>query len=71
MPWTQLRQWFRRSFSRPRRPSAARRRWPPYLERLEDRITPSFSLGTATLLEGPAAGTDSDIVVGSGAWTAT
>src|SRR5437870_5044989 len=41
------------------------------LERLEDRLTPSFTLGTTLLVEGPAAGSDTDVVAGSGAWTAT
>ena len=52
---------------RPRR--AARPRL--LLEQLEDRLTPSNSLGTYALLEGPASGTNSDIVVATGAWTAT
>src|SRR5580700_9683254 len=41
------------------------------LEQLEDRLTPANSLGTYALLEGPASGTNSDIVVATGAWTAT
>ncbi len=42
----------------------------PQVLHLEDRIAPA-SLGTLALLEGPAAGTDSDIVVTSGSWAAT
>jgi hypothetical protein len=41
----------------------------PVLEMLEDRLAPS--LGTCALLEGPASGADSDIVVAPGAWSAT
>ena len=46
----------------------------PFLRRL--RIEPLehrqlLSLGTLALLEGPAAGSDSDIVTATGAWTAT
>jgi hypothetical protein len=37
---------------------------------LEDRLTPS-TLGTKALLEGPAAGSASDLVRTSGAWSAT
>jgi hypothetical protein len=40
------------------------------LERLEGRLVPA-TLGTTTLVEGPSAGTGSDPVVTSGAWTAT
>ena len=36
---------------------------------LEDRLTPS-TLGTTALLEGPAAGSDSDVVITSGPWSA-
>ena len=41
------------------------------LELLEDRVTPTATLGTASLLEGPGAGTDTDIVVTTGAWSAS
>ena len=37
---------------------------------LEDRLALSFVLGTASLVEGPSGGTSSDIVAGSGNWTA-
>jgi streptogramin lyase len=40
------------------------------LEVLENRLALSFSLGTTSLVEGPASGTSSDIVTGSGALTA-
>ena len=65
-----------RSWSRsliPRTPRTVRRaaaRSRPALELLEDRLTPS-TLGTTALLEGPAAGSASDLVGASGAWSAT
>jgi trimeric autotransporter adhesin len=40
-------------------------------ELLEDRITPATILGANSLLEGPTAGIDSDIVGAVGAWTAS
>ncbi len=43
----------------------------PCLEELEPRLVPSFTLGTSALLEGPGSGTASDIVTGSGTWSAT
>jgi streptogramin lyase len=45
----------------------------PQIENLEDRMVPSGlpALGTTALVEGPTAGTDSDLVATSGAWTAT
>jgi trimeric autotransporter adhesin len=63
--------WFRlrnpQRVGRPRRAACSRL----LLEQLEDRLTPSNSLGTYALLEGPASGTNSDIVLATGAWTAT
>ena len=41
------------------------------LEALETRLALSFVLGTTSLTEGPASGSASAIVVGSGNWTAT
>src|SRR5262245_2260229 len=41
------------------------------LELLEDRLTPSFSLGTSALVEGPAAGVATVIVAGPGSWSAS
>ncbi|HKB36826.1 MAG TPA: BACON domain-containing carbohydrate-binding protein, partial [Gemmataceae bacterium] len=69
------RSWIRNLFARtPRRaPHGARqapRRFRPTLDVLEDRQTPS-RLGTTALLEGPAAGSASDLVFTSGAWSAT
>jgi streptogramin lyase len=42
----------------------------PALEALESRLVLSFVLGTTSLLEGPGSGTSSDIVVGTGGWSA-
>src|SRR5262245_61632617 len=69
------RSWIRSLFARtPRRaPHGGRqapRRFRPTLGVLEDRLTPS-TLGTTALLEGPAAGSASDLVITSGAWSAT
>ena len=47
-----------------------RRRSRQTIEWLESRVLLS-TLGTASLVEGPSAGSDSDIVVASGAWTAS
>jgi hypothetical protein len=52
------------------RPRPAPPRFRPGLEALEGRLTPS-SLGTTALLEGPAAGSASDLVLTSGAWSAS
>ena len=54
---------------RQRRADRTRRGAVPRLEWLEDRLAPS--LGTLVLLEGPAGGTDSDIVATTGTWSAT
>ena len=43
----------------------------PGLEILELRLNPSNQLGTLALVEGPASGTDSDIVAATGSWSAT
>ena len=51
--------------SQMRRPSNA-----GLVQLLEDRVLLS-ALGTSLLVEGPSAGTDSDIVMTSGAWTAS
>jgi hypothetical protein len=65
------RTWIRKLFTRtPRTVRQAPARCRPRVEALEDRLTPS-TLGTTALLEGPAAGSDADIVVASGAWWAT
>jgi sugar lactone lactonase YvrE len=69
------RSWIRRLFARmpcraPHGGRPAPRRCRPTLDVLEDRLTPS-SLGTAALLEGPAAGSASDLVYTSGAWSAS
>src|SRR5262245_60607422 len=69
------RSWIRNLFARtPRRaPHGGRkapRRFRPTLDVLEDRLTPS-TLGTTALLEGPAAGSASDLVLTGGAWSAT
>jgi sugar lactone lactonase YvrE len=69
------RSWIRRLFTRTRRRAPQRSRQPrprfrPGLDRLEARLTPS-RLGTTALLEGPAAGSASDLVITSGAWSAT
>ncbi len=63
-----LRSWFAAPKRRPirRQDNRARLR----IEQLEDRLTPS-TLGTTALLEGPAAGSDADIVASSGSWTAS
>jgi DNA-binding beta-propeller fold protein YncE len=53
------------------RPNRFRRNTPLGLEPLEDRTLPATTLGTTALLEGPATGTDTDLVATSGAWTAT
>jgi sugar lactone lactonase YvrE len=45
-------------------------RFRPSLEALEARLTPG-SLGTTALLEGPAAGSASDLVTASGPWSAS
>src|SRR3954447_19601369 len=42
----------------------------PSLETLEDRLVLSFVLGSTSLLEGPVGGTSSDLVIGSGDWSA-
>ncbi len=70
--------WLKRLKSKPlgtrrKKPGSIIRSKRLLLEQLEDRLTPSgaASLGTYSLLEGPAAGSDSDIVAVSGAWTAT
>ncbi len=47
-----------------------RRSGRPAIEVLENRLALSFVLGTTALVEGPSGGTSSDIVAGSGAWTA-
>ena len=69
------RSWIRRLFTRtPRRaPQGACKappRFRPSFDLLEDRLTPT-KLGTTALLEGPAAGSDSDIVSTDGPWSAT
>jgi sugar lactone lactonase YvrE len=69
------RSWIRQLFARtPRRAPQGSRRAPPHfrptLDALEDRLTPS-TLGTTALLEGPAAGSDSDVVSSSGGWSAS
>src|SRR6516164_8112536 len=69
------RSWIRQLFVRtPRRapqgPPKAPPRFRPSLDVLEDRLTPSM-LGTTALLEGPAAGSDSDLVLTSGPWSAS
>ena len=46
-------------------------RFRPDLEMLEKRLNPSNTLGTLALVEAPASGTDSDIVVATGSWSAT
>src|SRR5262245_51808674 len=73
LPMT-TRSWIRPLFAHtPRQaPERSRRapRFRPDLEVLEDRLTLSM-LGTTGLLEGPAAGSASDIVSTSGAWSAT
>jgi DNA-binding beta-propeller fold protein YncE len=70
-----IRSWIRQLFTRtprraPQRPRQPRPRFCPGLDVLEDRLTPS-RLGTTALLEGPAAGSASDLVFTSGAWSAT
>ncbi len=47
-----------------------RRSGRPAIEVLENRLVLSFVLGTTALVEGPSSGRSSDIVAGSGAWTA-
>jgi sugar lactone lactonase YvrE len=70
-----VRAWIRKLFARtPRRTTQGSRQAPPRfrpnIDVLEDRLTPS-SLGTTALVEGPAGGSDSDIVITSGAWSAS
>src|SRR5262245_36178027 len=67
--------WIRTLFDRtPRRapqgPRQPRPRFRPAIDVLEDRVTPSV-LGPTALLEGPAAGSDADLVCASGAWSAS
>ena len=69
------RSWIRQLFGRtprraPRGPRQAPPRFRPSLDVLEDRLTPSM-LGTTALLEGPAAGSASDLVITSGPWSAS
>jgi sugar lactone lactonase YvrE len=65
------RSWARKLLARtPRTVCKDRARFRPTLEVLEDRLTPS-TLGTTALLEGPAAGSATDIVVSSGPWSAS
>src|SRR5215831_1427041 len=69
------RSWIHKLFARtPRRAPHGRRparpRFRPTIDVLEDRLTPS-TLGTTALLEGPAAGSASDLVLTSGAWSAS
>src|SRR5262245_61826550 len=46
-------------------------RWRPSLEALEDRLAPA-TLGTYSVVEGPAAGADSVVLAAAGSsWTAT
>jgi hypothetical protein len=62
--------WIRKKFE-PRMPRTVRKslaRFRPGLEVLESRLMPAFTLGATALLEGPAGGTASDIVTGSGPW---
>jgi hypothetical protein len=66
-----FRSWIRNLFARtPRQPQARRPRLRLAIDVLEDRLTPS-TLGTTALVEGPAAGSASDLVRTSGAWSAT
>ena len=51
-------------------PGAKQARPPAGVEDLENRLALSFVLGTTSLVEGPGSGTSSDIVTGSGNWTA-
>src|SRR5262245_11045639 len=74
LPMT-TRSWIRPLFAltprqAPERSRRAPPRWRPSLEVLEARLTPS-TLGTTALLEGAAAGSASDIVSTSGAWSAS
>jgi streptogramin lyase len=69
------RSWIRQLFARtPRRAPHGPRQPPPRfrpgLDVLEDRLTPS-RLGTTALLEGPAAGSASDVVSTRGPWSAS
>src|SRR5262249_17869143 len=62
--------WIRKKFE-PRTLRTVRKhraQFRPCLEALESRLVPAFTLGTTALLEGPAVGSASDIVTGSGAW---
>jgi hypothetical protein len=70
-----IRSWIRQLFARtprpaPGGPAKAPSRFRPTLEALEGRLTPSM-LGTTALLEGPAAGSASDLVLTSGPWSAS
>ena len=58
-----------RGFHRSRLKSR-RRRSRQAVESLESRVLLS-TLGTASIVEGPSAGNDSDLVLASGAWTAS
>jgi streptogramin lyase len=63
--------WLRKLLARTPRPvHKDLARFRPTLEVLENRLTPS-TLGTTALLEGPAAGSATDIVVSSGPWSAS
>src|SRR5499427_3334937 len=69
-PRSMIRQMFARKPRRaPQGPRPAQARFRPSFDVLEDRLTPS-RLGTTALLEGPAAGSDSDVVSTSGPWSA-
>ena len=64
-------------FGRGRTPTSQRRRSQnrsssigALIQRMEDRVLLS-TLGTSSLVEAPTAGSDSDIVLASGAWTAS
>ena len=67
--WSLFNKTSRRARKERRERTASRFR--PGLEMLERRLAPANSLGTYALLEGPASGTDSDIVAASGTWSAT
>jgi streptogramin lyase len=66
------RSWIRKLFQshRPRTIRRASAQRQLSLETLEDRFAPA-SLGTSSVVEGPAAGADSVVLGATGAWTAT